>query len=257
MFAEIRKELFDALPFVLCTVGESRPQRAVDRPEGFDFHQFIWIAEGEGVFSSGKQYFCLGPGEGMFYRRGVPQSYHNIGELHTIWVTFRGAEGVLDYYHAPDAFRFRVPKFLPAATAALEEVCHGNSTILSRSAAGYNWLAELMEAIFSVSIPFSEQLRQFLENHYNEPLTLDDIAEQMGTDRFTLCRRCAQERGISPMEQLKKIRIAKARQFLRYTTRSVEEIGKMCGFDSPSYFGKRFREENGCSPREYRCFHGE
>ena len=237
MFAEIHREFYDALPLVLCTLGESTRQGAVDRPEGFEFHQFIWIVEGEGTFSAGGQCFFLGKDEGMFFRRNVPHRYESCAGMHTAWCTFRGAEGVLDYYHAPDFFRFRVPAALGAATASLAEVCEGNSTIISRSAAGYGWLTEVMEALFATSASLSVQIRQFLENHYGEPLTLDEIARQVRMDRFALCR------------------VAKAKQFLRYSSKSIEEIGRLCGFESPSYFGKRFREEAGCSPREYRAMH--
>ncbi len=255
MFAEIHRELYDALPFVLCTLGESTRQGAIDRPEGFEFHQFIWIVEGEGNFSAGGQRFFLGKDEGMFFRRNVPHRYESSAGMHTAWCTFRGAEGVLDYYHAPDFFQFRTPAALGPATASLAEACESNSSIISRSAAGYGWLTEVMEALFAISASPSVQIRQFLENHYSEPLTLDEIAQQVRMDRFALCHYYGKEHGITVMEQLKKIRVAKAKQFLRYSSKSVEEIGRLCGFESPSYFGKRFREEAGCSPREYRTMH--
>ena len=50
MFAEIYKNRDIALPFVLTTLGESVKQLPVHRPEGFGYHQFIWVKEGSGRF---------------------------------------------------------------------------------------------------------------------------------------------------------------------------------------------------------------
>ncbi|GMK40399.1 hypothetical protein PCCS19_34550 [Paenibacillus sp. CCS19] len=39
---------------------------------------------------------------------------------------------------------------------------------------------------------------------------------------------------------------------LRTTDMPVHDIGKQCGFDSSSYFGKVFREYMNMTPKEYR-----
>ena len=64
------------------------------------------------------------------------------------------------------------------------------------------------------------------------------------------------EHGITVMDDLNRIRIAKAKRFLRYGSASVAEVGKQCGFDSPSYFGKCFKEATGYTPTEYRSHLG-
>lgn len=255
MFAEIHREMFEALPFVLCTIGEG-PQGAIVRPRGLESHQFIWITEGEGEFSGPDKTYALFKGEGIFFRKNVPQRYAGVRDgMYTVWCTFLVSDSVLDYYHVPDVFPFQVPRFLHTSTLELRTLCEGNSTVLSRSSAGYAWLTELLDALFAPTSSIAFQVRQYLESHYAEPLTLDEIARQVHISRFSLCHSFVREQGIPVMEQLKKIRIAKAKQFLRYTAKTAEEIGRLCGFESPSYFGKRFREETGHTPREYRRLH--
>ena len=53
-----------------------------------------------------------------------------------------------------------------------------------------------------------------------------------------------------------KIRIAKAKQLLNQVPLRAQEVGRMCGFDSTSYFCK-FREETGRTPLEYRKRHNK
>ena len=53
-------------------------------------------------------------------------------------------------------------------------------------------------------------------------------------------------------------RIEKAAGLLLSTEKKAGEIATACGFSDISYFTRRFREINGCTPLEYRkeniCF---
>jgi AraC-like DNA-binding protein len=91
-----------------------------------------------------------------------------------------------------------------------------------------------------------------LVKNYSRHLTLDEIAREIETDKFSLCRYFAKHHNRSVMDELKYIRISHAKQRLRYSSDSVEEIGHKCGFESPSYFALRFREITGRTPLEYR-----
>ena len=42
-----------------------------------------------------------------------------------------------------------------------------------------------------------------------------------------------------------------AKQLLRYSELSLEEIGERCGYKSQSYFSRVFRKKMGMSPREH------
>ncbi len=251
MFAEITPLSEVVLPFVLTTVGDDDLQPPVLRERGYSAHQFLWVRSGVGRFRVNGESFSLSAGEGVFLRAGVTHSY--AGEhFGTAWCTFLMDTAVLDRLGVGDYLCFRVPAHLGRASDRLFRFASGESTLLSRSAAGYTFVMELFESILEAEVAFSARVRRLLESRYAEPLTLDDIASEIGCDRFSLCRSYKRERGITVMEELADIRIAKAMHLLKYSSETVESIGKMCGFDSPSYFGKRFREAVGVSPAVYR-----
>ena len=262
MFVEIRENYLRAdrpcpLPFVLCNLGASSSQSAIQRPNGFHFHHVLWVTGGEGLFQAENQTRVLGPGQGLFCRRGIPHGYERYASsFSTRWMTFLGGEGALDFYHAPPAFFFSVSPVLENSANDLERFCQSGSTVLSRSAAGYTWLTEWLAEVFDASVSPAAIIRQYLETHFSEPITLEEIGAQVQMDRFSLCRYYREKEGITVMDQLKNIRIAKAKQLLRCASCPIEEVGLLCGYNSPSYFGKIFREEVGCSPREYRAQRG-
>ncbi|MFA5562143.1 MAG: AraC family transcriptional regulator [Eubacteriales bacterium] len=253
MFVGIAKDSPGEFPFVPVAIGESPRQARVVRSDGFDVHQFLWVTRGEGLFSAAGQTRVLGQGQGLFTRKFVPHAYQsNGGEFDTMWVTFVSGEALLDYYQVGEHLFFEASDFLADATLQLMELCRRTDSLAVRAAHGYSWAAELLDSLFARSPGRAQQVTLFLEHHCDRPLTLDEIAAHVGTDRFSLCRWYAKETGETVMSSLRRIRMQKAKKLLRYSSYSVEQIGRMCGYDSPSYFSKTFREQTKRTPRQYR-----
>lgn len=255
MFAEIRKKYLKEpplFPFIVTTAGETTAEKSQLRPLGFPEHHFLIVTNGSGYFEVEGKRFMLSAGQGFFMRKGVPHRYDPKERLSTLWVTFLGGDSILDHYGIEQSFIFDAPAILQRSTKALIDFCGGSSTVLTRSAAGYSWLNEWLHDHFSPQAPIEVQVRRYLESHFPEELTLEQIASAVHMSRYSLCHYY-QERGRGTvMDQLKKIRIEKACRMLRFSGASLEQIGKDCGIASPSYFAKLFKEQMGCSPREYR-----
>ena len=262
MFIEIQHEYLSPdnmrLPFVLCDFGKNSEQEEVIRPNGFPHQHLLWVEKGSGQFTVCGEGFVLSEGQGFFCRRGIPHSYRPLESgFGTAWITFLCTEEILSYYSVPDRLCFdSASDLLREAYEELEALCSGNSNALSRSATGYVWICRWLTQIHEPFATVEATVIQFLESHYSEPLTLEEVAESVHMDKYSLCRYFKKSCGISVMEQLKKIRIAKAKRLLRYNQQSrIERIGSMCGYDNPSYFGKLFREQTGQSPKEYQTKH--
>mgnify|MGYP002553177084 CR=1 FL=1 len=256
MFVEMERNLTKPYPIILTAAGSTDTQTAIDRPDGFLFHHILWVTKGEGLFQLGEESIHLRAGYGVFIKKDFPHAYARSGaEFATSWVTFLGVDALLAFYQMKDYKVFPLPVFWQESCAQLQNLCEKGSTVAARSQACYTWLIELLESLEVTDTSVYTRVRNYLENNFDKPLTLDDIAAASGIDKFALCRYYAKERGISVMTHLKRVRITKAKQLLKFTACPIAEIGKLCGFESASYFGKIFREETKMTPRQYRS-HG-
>ena len=101
--------------------------------------------------------------------------------------------------------------------------------------------------------PLVEQAKQYMREHYARALSLADIADNCGISRAYLCRLFQRHEGLSPLDYIQQRRIEAAVTLLRGSDLPVQDIGRRCGFDSPSYFGKMFKAYVGLSPRAFRA----
>lgn len=93
----------------------------------------------------------------------------------------------------------------------------------------------------------------FIEQHYPENITLSNIADTVNiSERETL--RCFKKiTGESPIQYLLKYRLIQSASMLtEYPDKNISLVAEECGFDSPAYYAKKFKEFYLCTPREYR-----
>lgn len=92
----------------------------------------------------------------------------------------------------------------------------------------------------------------FIQEHYNEKISLEDIAAA-GNMGKTLCARLFKEYvSKTPGEYLIYYRIQKSIELLTKTDLSITEISYATGFSSASHYTKTFHEMMGCTPLKYR-----
>ena len=101
--------------------------------------------------------------------------------------------------------------------------------------------------------PFLDRFRTLLQdNLHDSAFNVERMGEEMGMSRVQLYRKIKSLTGTTPVELLRKARLARGRQMLATTDRSISEIAYDTGFSAPSYFTKCFKDEYGISPGELR-----
>ncbi len=99
------------------------------------------------------------------------------------------------------------------------------------------------------------QVTSYINDHYLEDLTLDEIASLAGFSKYHFTRLFRQYAGTSFYKYLNQKRISHAKDLLMDPKLSVTEVALESGFDSISAFLRMFRLTNGCTPTEFRKMH--
>lgn len=92
----------------------------------------------------------------------------------------------------------------------------------------------------------------YIEEHYKEPVSLEQLADAVPCNSQYLCRSFREIAGASPIQYLISYRLDRACELLRCTARPVTDIALECGFENISYFIRKFKAVKGYTPKEYR-----
>ena len=95
-------------------------------------------------------------------------------------------------------------------------------------------------------------VKSFLDEHYKEKLSLESMASHFFIDKHYLARLFKEQYGVTLVTYLQQVRITHAKRMLRFTNKSIEEIGLECGIGELNYFSRVFKKLEGVSPSEFR-----
>ena len=97
-----------------------------------------------------------------------------------------------------------------------------------------------------------EDIRDFVEKHYGEPLSLDSIADHFNITPKYLSRIFKESSGIKLSDFLSLTRIEKAKELLSNSNCRIGEIANQVGIDNHATFLRLFHKYEGVSPKDYR-----
>ena len=91
---------------------------------------------------------------------------------------------------------------------------------------------------------------EFLEKHYMENITLDDLCKLTGLSKYYLLRSFTKQKGISPYSYLETIRIDNAKKMLEQGILPID-VALQTGFTDQSHFSNFFKKFIGLTPKQY------
>jgi len=100
-----------------------------------------------------------------------------------------------------------------------------------------------------------KQSLNYMEQHYNEDLTVEFLAEMTGMIRWQYSKKFKSITGKNPIEYLTDLRVKHAKQLLVGSSDTLREISRQVGFKDEYYFSRRFHQVTGYPPREYTNIH--
>ena len=95
-------------------------------------------------------------------------------------------------------------------------------------------------------------VKEYLDEYFTEKIMLEELAEKFFINKFYLSKIFKETYGTTINNYLISKRITRAKQLLRFTDMTVDEVGVAVGMGDATYFSRMFRKVEGISPREYR-----
>ena len=95
-------------------------------------------------------------------------------------------------------------------------------------------------------------VRRYIDLHFKEPLTLEQLAEEAHMNKYYLAHAFKREYGVSPISYMISRRVEESKYLLAETDLSMSQIAQLLGFSSLSYFSQVFRRTQSLTPMEYR-----
>lgn len=96
-----------------------------------------------------------------------------------------------------------------------------------------------------------EKMLNYLNMHFTEVISLQDLADQVHLSREVCCRLFKKMTGKTITGYLEEYRVNKSFSLVQSGQYSMIQITEMVGFSNPSRFASAFRKRFGCNPGEY------
>lgn len=255
------------LPFYVTSAGSWRHQTHIKRQGEFPDYQWIQCTKGRGELRVNDEVYIIKENEGMFLTPHVPHEYYPVtSEWQVCWVSFNGSviddimlslqfinSGKIVLTNPESLYRM-----LQELMDRLEE--NHTSSTMQCSELLYSVILKLrQDSVYIESKSRLQQITQlnpvlrYIEEYYHQPLTLEVLAQQLNVTEQYTCLLFQQSLGIRPFEYVTRVRIQKAKKLLLKNNQiSVQDIARQVGYEHPSYFIKRFKEQENVTPTIFR-----
>ena len=97
-----------------------------------------------------------------------------------------------------------------------------------------------------------EKVREFLDEHFTDKITLDELSAQFFINKYYLTRIFKETYGSTISHYVLTKRITRAKQLIRFSGMTMDEIAETVGMNDANYFSRAFRKVEGISPTEYQ-----
>ena len=92
----------------------------------------------------------------------------------------------------------------------------------------------------------------YIRRHYNENISLTDVAEHINVNKSYLCDVFKKEQKVTILQYMTNLRIEKAKELLLHTDMKMYEISVEVGYNDYTYFSQIFKRNTGETLSEFR-----
>lgn len=225
------------------------------------------VETGEGALDYEGKRYVLKAGDAAFIDCRKPYSHSTDQNLWSLrWCHFYGISmpSVYDKYRergGSPAFRLAAPaKFIDLLTELYDTALSSDyirdmrineklSTLLTLLME-QSWHPE--ESMLSRKRLELDKIKQYLDEHLTEKISLDALADRFFINKYYLTRIFKEAYGLTISHYVLSKRITRAKQLIRFSDMTMDEIADAIGMSDANYFSRAFRKVEGISPSEYK-----
>ena len=234
--------------------------------KNLDSYLIVLVLSGKGTLMYNDKLYELKSGSCFFIDCNIPY-YHQCSindPWELMWVHFNGATSK-EYYSFFSKMSSPAwnPQFFQQIREKLTSLLDVNTHTdlqaeISSSRLIIDILSILLEDVTLVrekQTPSHQKMvevRTYLDEHYTEKFSLDELSEHFFISKYHLSREFKNYFGITLNHYVIAKRITLAKKLLRFSNLTIEEISAKCGFYDASYLNKQFRKSEGISTSDFR-----
>lgn len=256
------------LNFYVDTIGHYRAYREYyTEREGLDAYLLFYTVSGQGYLKYGGQEYRLTRGTAAIIQCREHQFYQTDSEeWEFFYIHFSGASA--DKYY--QMLKEQGAAFLEISDPVrfLDLLKELERWVGESGAISDIRIANCMENLFTELLvdrmnPWKDEalvvhrkaiqeIQQYIREHYQEPLTVDEMAERSSMSKYYFMRIFKKIVGMSPYEYLKCCRINESKRLLKETDYPVSQIADMTGYGNVNIYIQNFKQCVGTTPLKYR-----
>lgn len=257
------------LPVHLTGIGGSEWQEHIIRANGYDWHQILFSAEGEGVLKYDNISISIDEGAFFFLPMGYPHEYFTENEKWNVkWVAFDGYSA----NHILSLLSMTKPTIIkPHESDTLQSIFDRMFTAQNSDKLYGDYICSAL--IYEYIIEFHRHMNDkenksksersmlllpvlnYIDENFRTDFSMTILAELAGVSPQHLCRIFKDAMNMRPSEYLTQKRLQESRRLLRISDLTISEIAMQSGFPDAGYFSTVFKKHQGMTPMEYKKTH--
>jgi AraC-like DNA-binding protein len=253
--------------FYLQEVGyfKTKPPYFTER-ENLNSFLMVYTLSGEGNLQYRGQDYQIKTGQ-CFLINCMEHHHYEVSknsDWEFLWLHFNGANA-LGYFEEFSRNGFKIiqvaqPKIFESTLYQLIDIHKNKSatTDIITSQCIHTLLTELIVQNTAGNSPqfllpkYIKSIMKYIDLHFSEELSLDFLAQYQNINKFHLSHEFKKYTGLTLKEYIITTRLSHAKDLLKYTEKTVQEISEECGIFHTSHFINLFKSREGCTPFVYR-----
>lgn len=226
----------------------------------------VYTISGKGILKYEKNDYNLKEGSLLFINCMKHHYYQAIGqgEWEFLWLHFNGAN-TLGYYEEYTKEGFEIlsvhDKFMMESTMRRLISINQKKSPFAETLTS-NLIVNILTEILiqkashnevSILIPeYVKQTMKYIDNHFTETLTLNGLADKVNISKFYLAKEFKHYTGTTVNEYIILSRLSYAKELLKYSELSINEIAYNIGLNNVSHFINLFKARENATPLSFR-----